>query len=65
MITGVLKPEEAFAGFANTGLMTIAALSIVAAGLRETGAIVATCRTRGWGHVYRCTGRAVIGLLII
>ena len=44
MVTGVLKPEEAFAGFANTGLMTIAALYIVAAGLRETGAI--QCITR-------------------
>ena len=39
MVSGVLKAEEAFAGFANTGLMTIAALYIVAAGLRETGAI--------------------------
>ncbi|PID49448.1 MAG: SLC13 family permease [Proteobacteria bacterium] len=39
MLTGVLLPEQAFAGFANTGLMTIAALYIVAAGLRETGAI--------------------------
>ncbi|MGB5600367.1 SLC13 family permease [Thiothrix litoralis] len=44
MVSGVLKPEEAFAGFANTGLMTIAALYIVAAGLRETGAI--QCITR-------------------
>ncbi len=39
MLSGILKPDEAFAGFANTGLMTIAALYIVAAGLRETGAI--------------------------
>ncbi|UJS24869.1 SLC13 family permease [Thiothrix winogradskyi] len=44
MVTGVLQPDEAFAGFANTGLMTIAALYIVAAGLRETGAI--QCITR-------------------
>ena len=39
MVTGILKPSEAFEGFGNTGLMTIAALYIVAAGLRETGAI--------------------------
>ncbi|HPE61069.1 MAG TPA: SLC13 family permease [Thiolinea sp.] len=39
MLGGILSPEQAFAGFANTGLMTIAALYIVAAGLRETGAI--------------------------
>ncbi|WGZ95730.1 MAG: SLC13 family permease [Candidatus Thiothrix putei] len=44
MVTGILQPDEAFAGFANTGLMTIAALYIVAAGLRETGAI--QCITR-------------------
>jgi len=39
MITGLLPPAEAFMGFANTGLMTIAALYVLAAGLRETGAI--------------------------
>lgn len=39
LVTGILEPNEAFAGFGNTGLMTIAALYIVAAGLRETGAI--------------------------
>lgn len=39
LISGILEPNEAFAGFGNTGLMTIAALYIVAAGLRETGAI--------------------------
>ncbi|HPE59005.1 MAG TPA: SLC13 family permease [Thiolinea sp.] len=39
MVSGILEPAQAFAGFANTGLMTIAALYVVAAGLRETGAI--------------------------
>lgn len=39
LVIGILEPHEAFAGFGNTGLMTIAALYIVAAGLRETGAI--------------------------
>lgn len=39
LVTGILEPNEAFAGFGNTGLMTIAALYIVAAGLSETGAI--------------------------
>lgn len=39
LVAGILEPNEAFAGFGNTGLMTIAALYIVAAGLRETGAI--------------------------
>jgi di/tricarboxylate transporter len=44
LVTGVVAPEQAFAGFGNTGLMTIAALYVVAAGLRETGAI--QCITR-------------------
>src|SRR5271165_5999357 len=34
---GILKPEEAFAGFANSGMLTVGALFIVAAALRETG----------------------------
>ena len=34
---GILKPEEAFAGFANAGMLTVAALFVVAAALRETG----------------------------
>ena len=38
-ISGVLTPDEAFTGFANPGLMTIAALYIVAAGLNASGGI--------------------------
>ena len=32
-------PQDAFAGFANEGLLTVAVLFVVAAGLRETGAM--------------------------
>lgn len=39
IILGVLEIEEGLAGFANPGVMTIAILYIVAAGLQETGAI--------------------------
>lgn len=39
LITGVLAPTEAFAGFANPGVITIATLYVVAAGLKETGAV--------------------------
>ena len=39
LVTGVLAPGEALAGFSNSGLWTVAALYVVAAGLRETGAI--------------------------
>jgi di/tricarboxylate transporter len=38
-ILGVLKPEQAFAGFANDGVLTVAALFVVAAALRETGVV--------------------------
>ena len=33
----VISPEEAFSGFANSGMLIVAALFVVAAGLRETG----------------------------
>lgn len=39
LVTGVLEPPAAIAGFANPGLITIAALYIVARGLQQTGAI--------------------------
>ncbi|WP_303856804.1 SLC13 family permease, partial [Salinicola salarius] len=39
IFSDVLSPQEALAGFANTGVMTIAALYVVAAALKETGAI--------------------------
>lgn len=39
LVSGVLKPAEALGGFANSGVMTVAVLFVVVAGLRETGAI--------------------------
>ena len=39
LVTGVVAPGRAFAGFANEGVITIAALYVVVAGLRETGGI--------------------------
>jgi di/tricarboxylate transporter len=39
---GVLTPAETFVGFSNTAVATIAALFVVSAGLRETGALEAT-----------------------
>ena len=34
---GVIGPADAFSGFANSGVLIVAALFVVAAGLRETG----------------------------
>ncbi len=36
---GVLAPKQALQGFSNEGMITVAAMYIVAAGLRDTGAI--------------------------
>lgn len=38
-LAGVIGPADAFIGFSNTGMLTVAALYVVAAGLRETGAL--------------------------
>jgi di/tricarboxylate transporter len=39
LIAGILGPAEALAGFGNPGVITIATLYVVAAGLKETGAV--------------------------
>ena len=39
-LTGIIKPEEAFKGFANEAMLTVAALFVVIAAMRETGALV-------------------------
>ncbi|TWU27493.1 SLC13 family permease [Bythopirellula polymerisocia] len=36
-LAGVITPNEAFAGFSNSGMLTVAFLFVVAAALRETG----------------------------
>jgi di/tricarboxylate transporter len=38
-IAGIISPEEALAGFSNAGMLTVGALYVVAAALRETGAL--------------------------
>jgi di/tricarboxylate transporter len=39
LLAGIITSEEAFSGFSNEGMLTVAALFIVAAALRETGAL--------------------------
>jgi Na+/H+ antiporter NhaD/arsenite permease-like protein len=38
-VSGIISPSQALSGFSSAGVMTIAALYVVVAGLRETGAI--------------------------
>jgi di/tricarboxylate transporter len=38
-LTGVITAKEAFAGFANEGMLTVAVLFVVAAGLEQTGVL--------------------------
>jgi di/tricarboxylate transporter len=39
LATGILEPRQALAGFSNSGLITVAALFVVAAGIRTSGGI--------------------------
>ena len=39
MVTGIITPEEAIAGFSNKGMMTVAILFLVSEGVRQTGAL--------------------------
>ena len=39
MVAGIVTPREAIAGFSNTGVLTVGMLYILAAGLKETGAM--------------------------
>ena len=38
-VIGIITPEQAFAGFANAGMLTVAFLFVVVAALRETGVL--------------------------
>src|ERR1700722_16534566 len=49
-VAGVISPDEAFSGFANSGVLIVAALFVVAAGLRETG-VMDYIGERFLGHV--------------
>lgn len=39
LLTGIIEPSEAFTGFSNPAVVTIAALFVVAAGVKETGGL--------------------------
>ncbi|PVY70806.1 di/tricarboxylate transporter [Tamilnaduibacter salinus] len=39
LVLGVLTPEQALVGFSNPGVLTVAVLYVIAAGLKQTGAV--------------------------
>jgi len=48
-LVGIITPAEAFGGFANEGMLTVAALFIVAAGITQTG-LIGRFSSRILGH---------------
>jgi di/tricarboxylate transporter len=58
----VITPKQAFAGFANEGMLTVAALFVVAAGLGETG-LMEHVSDRLFGRV--TTERAMLARLAV
>ena len=60
---GIIKPEEAFGGFANSGMLTVGALFIVAAALRETG-VMEFVGERFLGHV-ETEGQALFYMAVV
>ena len=45
LLAGIIDPAEAFTGFSNPAVVTIAALFVVAAGVKETGGLDLIART--------------------
>jgi di/tricarboxylate transporter len=60
---GVIAPDEAFSGFANSGMLIVAALFVVAAGLRETG-VMDYVGERFLGHV-QTEARALFYMAVV
>lgn len=54
---GIIAPKQAFAGFANSGMLTVAFLFVVAAGLRDTGLLDAL------GHYVLAKAKSEVGLI--
>ena len=38
-VMGIITPEQAFAGFSNSGMLTVAFLFVIVAAMRETGVL--------------------------
>src|SRR4051794_2719597 len=60
---GVIKPEEAFSGFGNAGMLTVAALFVVAAALREAG-VMEFVGERFLGHI-ETESKALLAMAVV
>jgi len=60
---GIITPDEAFSGFANSAVLIVASLYVVAAGLRETG-VMDYVGERFLGHV-ETEGKALFYMAIV
>jgi di/tricarboxylate transporter len=63
-LAGILSLEEMFVGFTNSGMLTIAALYIVAAGVKETGALDLVARKLLRGIRSRRALRVRMGMVV-
>jgi di/tricarboxylate transporter len=45
ILAGIISPADALAGFSNEGMVTVAVLYVVGAGIQETGAVAALARS--------------------
>jgi di/tricarboxylate transporter len=67
LLSGVLTPEQALAGFSNPGVITVALMFVIVAGIRETGGVeflVSTVLGRPRG-VARAQARLMLPTLLI
>lgn len=65
-ITGIASTEDALSGFSNEGMLTVAALYVVAAGLKETGAIqLITQRIMGNARSVRGAQARIMGPVMV
>jgi len=62
-VLGVITPDEAFSGFANSAVLIVASLYVVAAGLRETG-VMDYVGERFLGHV-ETEGKALFYMAVV
>lgn len=65
MLTGVIAPEEAVAGFANPATVTVAAMFVISAALSRTGAVAALGRISARVFAYNLWAGLVVMMVSV